>query len=63
MFYRNHLLALRTVEIFCNLILRNHWTWTRKIHELPYWTRIDFVIYGVKLEKYSTYCIGFELIL
>ena len=31
MVYQNHLLVLRTVEIFCNLILRNHWTWTWKI--------------------------------
>ena len=23
----NHSLALLTEEIFCNLILRNHWTW------------------------------------
>ena len=22
-----------------------YWTWTRKILELPYWTRIDFMIY------------------
>ena len=25
MFQQNHSLALHTVEIFCNLILRNHW--------------------------------------
>ena len=24
--YQNDLLVLHTVEIFCNLILRNHWT-------------------------------------
>ena len=29
------------VEIFCNLILRNNWTWTRKILELPYCTVLD----------------------
>ena len=29
----NHLLALLTEEIFCNLIVRNHWTWTRKISD------------------------------
>ena len=28
MFYQNYSLALHTVKIFCNLILRNHWTWT-----------------------------------
>ena len=32
-------------EMFCNLILRNHWTWTRKILGPPYWPRIDFMIY------------------
>ena len=26
----NHSLALLTEEIFCNLILRNQWTWTLK---------------------------------
>ena len=31
MFYQNYSLALHTVKIFCNLILRNHWTWTWKI--------------------------------
>ena len=48
MFYQKHSLVLHTVEIFCNLTLRNHWisdcpglgitlywTWTRKILELP----------------------------
>ena len=51
----------QTVEIFWNLILRNHrpyrlkqsrikfitnWTWSRKIiAELPSWTRTDFMIY------------------
>ena len=27
MFYQNHSLALHKIMIFCNLILRNHWTW------------------------------------
>ena len=26
LFYQNDSLALHTVEIFCNSILRNHWT-------------------------------------
>ena len=26
LFYQNYSLALHTVEIFCNSILRNHWT-------------------------------------
>ena len=43
MFSQNHSLVLHTVEILCNLILRNYWTWTCKIFELPYWTRIDFI--------------------
>ena len=49
MFYQNHSLALHTLEIFCNLILRNYstWTWkisnfmlylTQKMLELPQWT-------------------------
>ena len=33
MFYQNYSLALHTVEIFCNLILRNHWTSTPKIFD------------------------------
>ena len=32
-FYQNYSLALHTVEIFCNLILRNHWTSTQKIFD------------------------------
>ena len=43
MFSQNHLLVLHTVEILCNLILRNYWNSTCKIFELPYWTRIDFI--------------------
>ena len=38
-----------------------HWTWTQKILELLYWTRIDFMI-GAGLEKYLDY-LGFRLIL
>ena len=28
MFYQSHSLGLHTVQIFCNLILKNHWIWT-----------------------------------
>ena len=31
--YQSHLLALHTVEILYNLILRNHWTWTCQISD------------------------------
>ena len=27
-FYQNYPLALHTAELFCDLILRNYWTWT-----------------------------------
>ena len=45
MFYQNHLLALHTVEIFCNWILRNHWTYLDlKNIGLPYRLRVNFHI-------------------
>ena len=66
--YQSHLLALHTVEILYNLILRNHWTWTWQISdylnglglilwytELEHLTglRLILLYLGVRLEKYS----------
>ena len=51
MFYQNHSLVLHTVEIFCNLILRNHWTW--KISHYLNWLRLILWYIGLGLEKYS----------
>ena len=45
MFYQSHSLALHTVEIFCNLILRNVGLGLEKILELLEWTWIGFMIY------------------
>ena len=50
-FYQNHSLVLHTVEIFCNLILRNHWTW--KISHYLNWLRLILWYIGLGLEKYS----------
>ena len=38
-------------------------TWTLEILELTYWTRIDFMIFGVTLEMYFDYLTGFGMIL
>ena len=48
MFYQNNLLALHTVEIFCNLILRNR---LKKNLGLPYWARVNFMIYWTWTHK------------
>ena len=62
-FYQNHSLALHTVEIFCNLILENHWTWTWKI--LDYFTGpgLTFLFIGLGLENYLNYLTGLGLVL
>ena len=54
---------LATAEIFWNLILRNHWTWTWKIldcltgHGLILWYN------GLGLEKYLNYLAGLGFVL
>ena len=54
MFYQNQSLVLHPVEIFCNLILRNHWTWSVKISGYHYWAcwaRINVIIYRTWTRK------------
>ena len=41
-FFQNHLLVLHTLEVFCNLTYRNHWTWTGKI--LDYHTELGLIL-------------------
>ena len=43
MFCQNHSIALHTVQIFRNFILRNHCTWTEKISDCL--TGLTFMIY------------------
>ena len=45
-------LALHTLEIFCYLILRNHWTWTWKIMDYLIGLRLLFWYIGFGLRKY-----------
>ena len=47
-------LALPIVEIFCNLILKNHWTWTWKTLRLPYWIWIGFMIHWTWINSLNT---------
>ena len=61
MFYQSHSLALHTVEIFCNLILRNVGLGLEKILELLEWHGLVSWYIGVILEKYLDY-LGFGLI-
>ena len=63
MFYQNHSLALHKVEIFCNLILRNHWTWTRKISGCPTGLGLTLRYIRLGLKKYLKYLTGIGLIL
>ena len=61
MFYQNHSdhsLALDTVEIFCNSILRNHWTWTSKISDCLIRLGLTLWHIGLGLEKYLNYFTG-----
>ena len=62
MFYQNHPLALHTAEIFSNLILRNHWTWTRKISDCLTGLGLTLCI-ELGLEKYLNYLPELGLIL
>ena len=63
MFWQNNLLALHAVEIFCNLILRNHWTWTWKISYCltGLGLTLRYIVFGLK--KYLNYLSGIGLIL
>ena len=58
---------LYTVEIFRNLILRNHWTWTMLWLQkyLNYLTRLELILWyiGLRIEKYSGYFTEFGIIL
>ena len=60
-----HLAFLRVEMVryvFCNLILRNHWTWTWKISDC--FTRLVLTLYiGFGLESYLNYLTGLGLIL
>ena len=63
MFYQNHSLASPTVEIFCNLILRNHWVWTWKISGCFAGLGLTLWYIGHGLERYLNYLIGLGLVL
>ena len=47
-FYQNHSLALHTVEIFCNLIFRNHWTWTWNVSDCLTGLNLRYIGFGLK---------------
>ena len=57
-FYQNHSLVLHTAEIFCNLILRNHWSWTWKILECLTELRLTLLYIGLGPKKYANYLTG-----
>ena len=63
MFYQNHSLALYTFEIFCNLILRNHWTWTWKISDCLTGFGLTSWYIGLGLKRYLNYLTWMGLIL
>ena len=54
-FYQNHPLALHTVEVFCNLILRNHWFSAWKASDGLTGLELTLRHIGVELEKYFNY--------
>ena len=62
MLYQNHSVALHSITIFCNLILRNHWTLTSKI--LDYLTELGLTLRYIEigLKKYLSYYPGLGLI-
>ena len=53
LFDQNNSLALHTLdEILCNLVLRNHWTWTWKISNCLTGLRLVLWYHGLGLKKY-----------
>ena len=63
MFYQNHSLLLHKVDIFCNLILRNHWTWTCKILNCLTGLGLTLWYTGLGLKKSLNYLTGLGLVL
>ena len=63
MLYQIHSLALHTVDLFWNLILKNHWTWTWKMSD--FLTGLELTIWytGLWRVKHLNYLTGLELIL
>ena len=62
-FYQNHPLALHTVEVFCNLIWRNHWFSTWKVSDGLIGIELTLRYIEVELEKYFNYLTRLGLVL
>ena len=69
MLYQNPSLALqsyrylRKAEIFWNLILRNHWTWTWKISDCLTGLGLTLWYIGLGLARYLNYLAGLGFVL
>ena len=62
-FYQNHLLVLYTLEIFCNFKFEKSLDLDLKNLGVPYWARINFIIYCTWTRKILEYLTGLGLIL